>query len=144
MEGTVGEIRLFAGNFAPRGWAFCHGQEMKVTDNQSLYSVLGTYFGGDGRTTFKLPDLRGRVPIGVGTGPGPDLLAPGLNEVRLGAKLGQEKVTAGTVSVQSHVPDGATATTTNCAPGGQEVSNQQPSLGLNYIICIFGDFPSQN
>ncbi|MFA8433536.1 MAG: phage tail protein [Marinifilaceae bacterium] len=70
MEGTIGEIRGFAGNFAPRGWAFCQGQLLSVSQNEALFSILGTIYGGDGRTTFALPDLRGRVPIGEGTGPG--------------------------------------------------------------------------
>lgn len=147
MLGTIGEIRLFAGNYAPRGWAFCHGQEIRISGNESLLSILGTFYGGDGRETLCLPDLRGRVPVGVGTGPGPDLLAPGLNEVRLGAKLGQEKVTAGSISVSSHSHSAAadvTNSVTDCAPGNQEQSNHQPSLGLNYIICVSGDFPSRN
>jgi len=70
MEGTIGEIRGFAGNFAPRAWAFCNGQLMSISQNQALFSILGTTYGGDGRTTFALPDLRGRAPISEGTGPG--------------------------------------------------------------------------
>lgn len=65
-EGTLGEIRLFAGNFAPRGWELCQGQSIPIAYNQALFSILGTTFGGDGRTHFKLPDLRGAVPVGVG------------------------------------------------------------------------------
>ena len=67
-EHFVGEIRMFAGNFAPRGWAFCDGQILPINQNQSLYSLLGTTFGGDGRTTFALPDLRGRSPYHAGDG----------------------------------------------------------------------------
>ncbi|NMH89211.1 phage tail protein [Flavivirga algicola] len=70
MDGTIGEIRIFAGNFAPRAWAFCQGQLLSINSNQALFSILGTTYGGDGRTSFGLPDLRGRVPIGPGTGPG--------------------------------------------------------------------------
>ncbi|AXT51507.1 phage tail protein [Aquimarina sp. BL5] len=70
MEGTMAEIRIFGGSFAPRNWAFCAGQLMPISQNQALFSLLGTIYGGDGRTTFALPDLRGRVPIGPGTGPG--------------------------------------------------------------------------
>lgn len=70
MEGTIGEIRMFAGNFAPRTWAFCEGQLLAISSNSALFSVIGTTYGGDGRTSFGLPDLRGRVPVGPGNGPG--------------------------------------------------------------------------
>lgn len=69
MTGTIGEVRLFAGNFAPRGWAFCSSQLLSVTSNQALYSIIGTTWGGDGRTTFALPKTRGRAPIGIGSMP---------------------------------------------------------------------------
>ena len=65
----IGEIRMFGGNFAPRGWALCAGQTLPINQNQALFSLLGTRYGGDGRTTFALPDLRNRVPIGAGQGP---------------------------------------------------------------------------
>ena len=70
MEGYIAEIRLFAGNFAPRGWAFCQGQILSIAQNTALFSLLGTTYGGNGQTTFALPDLRGRVPVGPGQGPG--------------------------------------------------------------------------
>ncbi|NOQ26214.1 MAG: hypothetical protein GQ564_12695 [Bacteroidales bacterium] len=70
MEGTIGEIKMFAGNFAPRTWAFCEGQLLSIAQNNALYAIIGTIYGGDGRTTMALPDLRGRAPIGVGQGPG--------------------------------------------------------------------------
>jgi len=70
MQGTIGEIRLFAGNYAPRGWALCNGQILSPAANQALFSVIGTIYGGDGRNTFALPDLRGRTAIGSGNGPG--------------------------------------------------------------------------
>ena len=63
MEGMIGEIRMFGGNFAPRGWALCEGQLLAITNNQALFAILGTTYGGDGRTTFGLPDMRGRVPL---------------------------------------------------------------------------------
>ena len=69
MEKFLGEIRMFGGNFAPRDWALCDGQLLPVASNSALFSILGTTYGGDGRTTFALPDLRGRVPIHPGTGP---------------------------------------------------------------------------
>lgn len=70
MEPFLGTIMLFGFNFAPRGWAFCHGQTIAIAQNTALYSLLGTTYGGNGQTTFCLPDLRGRVPVGVGVGPG--------------------------------------------------------------------------
>lgn len=94
-EPFVGEIRMFAGNFAPRGWAFCDGQLLAVSQNDALFSLLGTIYGGDGRTTFGLPDLRGRIPIHSGHG-------PGLSERRLGAKGGAEKVTLTVNQMPSH------------------------------------------
>jgi len=109
-----------------QGWMYAHGQLLPIRDHQSLFSILGTTYGGDGITTFALPDLRGRVPIGVGEGPG---LAP----IRLGERLGSETF----VVHQTNVPrtlDG----------GGQRIDNHQPSLGLNYIISLHGQFPSRN
>ena len=94
-EPFVGEIRMFAGNFAPRGWAFCDGQLLAVSQNDALFSLLGTIYGGDGRTTFGLPDLRGRVPIHAGSG-------PGLSPRRLGAKAGAENVTLTVNQLPSH------------------------------------------
>ena len=85
-EPFVGEIKMFAGNFAPRGYAFCDGQLLAVSQNDALFSLFGTIYGGDGRTTFGLPDLRGRIPLHQGHG-------PGLSERRLGSKGGAEKVT---------------------------------------------------
>ena len=82
----IGEIRMFGGNFAPRGWAFCEGQLLSVNQNDALFSLLGTIYGGDGRTTFGLPDMRGRVPVHMGQG-------PGLSDRRLGSKGGEENVT---------------------------------------------------
>lgn len=70
MNGYLGEIRIFAGNFAPRNWAFCNGQILPINSNQSLFSLFGTMYGGDGRTTFALPDLRSRVPVGIGQATG--------------------------------------------------------------------------
>lgn len=94
-EPFVGEIRMFAGNFAPRGWAFCDGQLLAVSQNDALFSLLGTIYGGDGRTTFGLPDMRGRIPIHAGSG-------PGLSPRRLGAKAGAENVTLTVNQLPSH------------------------------------------
>ncbi|BDD05132.1 phage tail protein [Aureibacter tunicatorum] len=86
MEGVIGEIRMFGGNFAPRAWAFCQGQLLAISSNQALFSILGTTYGGDGRTSFGLPDLRGRAPLSAGTG-------PGLSTRKLGSRSGTETVT---------------------------------------------------
>jgi len=94
-EPFVGEIRMFAGNFAPRGWAFCDGQLLAVSQNDALFSLLGTVYGGDGRTTFGLPDLRGRIPLHAGSG-------PGLSQRRLGSKGGAEKVTLTVNQIPNH------------------------------------------
>jgi microcystin-dependent protein len=83
MEGYIAEIRMFAGNFAPRGWAFCAGQILPIAQNTALFSLLGTTFGGNGQTTFALPDLRGRMAVGPGQG-------PGLSSYSLGQMGGEE------------------------------------------------------
>ena len=95
QEPMLGEIKIFAGNFAPRGWALCDGQLLAIAQNQALFSILGTTYGGDGRTTFALPDLRGRVPIHAGQG-------PGLTSRRLGETGGQETVTLNVNQIPAH------------------------------------------
>lgn len=95
MDPFIGQIVLFAGNFAPRGWAFCEGQLLPISQNSALFSILGTTYGGDGRTTFALPDLRGRVAIQPGRG-------PGLSDYRLGAKGGEEHVTLNISQIPNH------------------------------------------
>lgn len=95
MNGVIGEIRGFAGNFAPRTWAFCKGQLVSIAQNTALFSILGTTYGGDGRTTFALPDLRGRIPISEGRGPG---LAPR----PLGQRSGTEDVILNVLQIPSH------------------------------------------
>lgn len=171
---AIGEVRLFAGNFAPRGWAFCHGQLLSISSNSALFSILGTTYGGDGRTSFGLPDLRGRAAVGVGVG-------PGLTEVRLGEKNGAEQRALRTETVIIQQPAAAGGRSGRAAPrtgalgnreqpttGGsnrtgeveaptsptppqtitvvapQSVNTQPPGLGLNYIICLEGIYPSRN
>ena len=95
MDPFIGQIIQFAGNFAPIGWAFCDGQLLPISQYSALFSILGTTYGGDGRTTFALPDLRSRVPMHPGRG-------PGLSEYRLGQKGGQEKVTLNITEIPSH------------------------------------------
>ena len=104
MEPMMASIMMFGGNFAPRQWAFCQGQLLSISSHTALFSLLGTIYGGDGRTTFALPDMRGRAPMGTGNG-------PGLTPRREGQKGGQEDVTLSQVQMPSHshsaVPQGA-------------------------------------
>ena len=95
MQGYIGEIKGFGGNFAPRSWAFCDGQVIAISSNTALFSIIGTIYGGDGRTTFKLPDLRGRVAIHQGRHPG------GYNHI-LGSVGGQEEVTLNILEMPQH------------------------------------------
>ena len=126
MEGTIGEIRLFGGNFAPRTWALCEGQLLSISQNTALFSILGTTYGGDGRTTFALPDLRGRVPIGAGTG-------PGLSTRVLGARLGEQTVTLNVTEIPSHfhyaqlTPPGYKGTVTPKALNGKGSQTSDPT-----------------
>jgi len=99
MDGTIAVVTCFAGNFAPRNWAFCNGQLMQISQNTALFSILGTTFGGNGQTTFALPDLRSRVPVGVGQG-------PGLPSVTLGEVSGSETVTLLTTNLPPHIHSG--------------------------------------
>ena len=94
-EPFLGQIKMFAGNFAPVGWAFCHGQLVSTRDNEALFSLLGTIYGGDGRTTFALPDLRGRIPIQFGQG-------IGLPNYNIGAKAGTETVNMTVSQMSAH------------------------------------------
>jgi len=168
----VGEIRMFAGNFAPRGWALCDGQLLAVAQNDALFSLFGTIYGGDGRSTFGLPDLRGRVPIHQGSG-------PGLTDRRIGAKAGAERVSLTANELPSHthalkgsnnfgsdtspvsgVPatgsgvnlyNNAPATTTSMdneavtsTGGAQAHDNIQPFLCVNFIVALLGVYPSRH
>lgn len=140
MEPFLGEIDLFAGNFAPRNWARCEGQILPIAQNQALYSLLGTTYGGDGRTTFALPDLRGRTPVGPGQG-------PGLSNRQLGQKGGIENVTLTTAQMPSHnhtMPGPYISNATENTGGGQSHNNMQPFLGLHYAIALQGLYPSRN
>jgi len=94
-EPFVGEIRMFGGNFAPRGWALCDGQLLSVSQNDALFSLLGTIYGGDGRTTFGLPDMRGRLPVHMGQG-------PGLSARPIGQRIGTEYVTLTSNQIPDH------------------------------------------
>lgn len=168
-EPFIGEIRMFAGSFAPRGWALCDGQLMAVSQNDALFSLFGTIYGGDGRTTFGLPDLRGRIPVHAGT-------APGLSNRRLGEKQGTENVTLTEAQLPAHThpfqstqgsattrdpvgnaPAAAAAdvyvdnfspfqlsnTEISSAGGSQSHTNLMPSLCVHFIVALFGIYPSR-
>lgn len=168
MEPFLGQIVMFGGNFAPRGWAFCDGQLLSIAQNTALFSLLGTTYGGDGRTTFGLPDLRGRVPMHPGNG-------PGLTPRQLGQKAGAETHTLNVNEIPSHnhpiaakeegniddptnnfiAGDGTTAfgttsdvTLSNNAVGNTGLNlphnNLQPFQCVNFIIALQGIFPSRN
>ena len=133
-EPFIGEIKMFAGNFAPRGYALCDGQLLRVNQNQALFSILGTTYGGDGRTNFALPDLRGRFPVHPGTG-------PGLSNRKLGEKGGQEalKLTTNTLPDSNKMP-GKTIYTNR----SNTEQNLPPYLGIDYIIALVGIYPSRS
>ncbi|NES22538.1 MAG: phage tail protein, partial [Symploca sp. SIO3E6] len=107
----IGEIRMFAGNFNPVGWAICNGAQMSISQNEALFSLLGTTYGGDGRTTFNLPDFRGRVPIHTGEG-------PGLTNRPIGSQGGEEKVTltVNNLAKHTHAWQASTATVSQSTP----------------------------
>ncbi len=164
----LGELRIFGGNFAPRGWALCQGQLLSITQNTALFSLLGTTYGGNGTTTFALPDLQGRVPMGTGNG-------AGLSPRTLGESSGTENVTLNLTQIpaHSHQLTGTTAPQSTDQPGGASPSaggyystqtpttamnpaaigqaggsqphpNVQPSLALTFIIALEGIYPSQS
>lgn len=120
-EPFLGQIEYYAFNFPPRGWALCDGQILPITQNQALFSLLGTTFGGDGRTTFALPDMRGRVPLHAGTG-------AGLSTRRLGERSGRETVTLTTAELpsHSHTLRGTTATGNRPLPAGNALADDNP------------------
>lgn len=167
-EPYIGEIRILANTFAPEDWALCDGSLINISDNPTLYQLLGTVYGGDGQTTFALPDLRGRVPMHAGNG------------VSLGQSGGTEQVQlqAGQLPVHNHLLTadadlGGLASPSNCVPAqsggptlygkipgqpgtamsGQAVGpagssaphdNMMPFLTLNYCISLYGQYPTQN
>ncbi|MFM9952073.1 MAG: phage tail protein [Saprospiraceae bacterium] len=130
---------MFAGNFAPRGWAFCNGQLMRISENSALFSILGTTYGGDGITTFGLPDLRGRVPMGAGAG-------PGLSNRELGLRLGEESTSISIGAPTANAAPAVSKTQVVKAVSGvtaQNVSTLPPVMVVNYIIATQGIFPSR-
>jgi microcystin-dependent protein len=166
----VGEIRMFGGSFAPAGWAFCNGQPLPISENEALFNLIGTTYGGDGQETFNLPDLQGRVPLHMGAGPDG-------TTYQLGEKDGVETVTlnasqvpvhnhalvasgtsaqapqpqgavlAQTITVQPYIADTGQAAlapaSVTPAGGSQPHENLQPYLCISFIISLFGVFPHQ-
>jgi microcystin-dependent protein len=167
----LGEIRIFGGNFAPRGWAFCNGQLIPISQNTALFSLLGTFYGGDGRSTFGLPDLQGRFPMHWGQG-------PGLSLHDLGEQGGADTVTvlASQMPPHTHPMNASTQAATTRTPspgvvpasptgapvyapandllpladavvaqgGGQPHENRSPYLALSFIIAMQGIYPARN
>ena len=166
----VGEIRMFAGNFAPAGWMFCEGQQLPIAENETLFQLIGTTYGGDGEETFNLPNLASRVPIHMGTGP--DGTTYQLGEM---AGTEQETLTVQQIPNHTHPMVGSTQNATAASPvgnvpgktaaniyhssetpqdamaansltpagGSQPHENTQPFLCINFIISLFGVFPTQ-
>jgi microcystin-dependent protein len=169
MEPFLAQIMLFGGSFEPNGWAFCDGRLLQISDYTALFSLLGTTFGGDGRTTFGLPDLRGRVPMHAGAG-------PGLTQRQPGEMLGFESVTLSADEMPSHShaiatssepgdsnragnaflaraliysatgPASTALAPSTIAPSGSGAphANMQPTLCINYIIALEGIYPPRS
>lgn len=170
-EPYIGEIRMFAGNFAPAGWMLCQGQTLPISENDALFTLIGTTYGGDGQETFQLPDLQSRVPIHMGTS------KSGIT-YQLGEKAGteQETLTVQQIPIHNHAlvcstaagavnspanqviaaspsiklfledtPDSTLNVANSVTPqgGSQPHENCQPFLVINFIISLFGVFPSQ-
>lgn len=166
----IGEIRMFGGNFAPQGWAFCDGQLLAISENDALFSLIGTTYGGDGETTFGLPDLRGRLPVHQGTGPDGTSYTTGqvagVETVTLTSQqipahrhplvvdgdLGNQSSAKDHVLARSNTVDAyvnrppdlqLSAQAVSSTGGNQPHENVQPYLCISFIISLFGIFPSQ-
>lgn len=173
MDPYVGEIRIFGGNFAPMNWAFCNGQLLPIASNTALFSIIGTYYGGDGKTTFALPNLNGRTAIHHGPG-------AGLTPRSIGEADGSSTVTLleSEIPSHNHVPNCNNIQTSGVDPteaiwtdqqgrgsvavyskevnlpmnplaiqptgGSQPHNNMQPYLGMNFIISLYGVFPPRS
>lgn len=168
-EGYVGEIRMFGGNFAPLDWAFCNGQLMSIAENPALFNLIGTTYGGDGQTTYALPDLQGRVPVHQGQGVDAAYV--------IGQRAGEETVTLIASQIPSHAHSASVSSAPGAQPGpgsnlpaasasaalytgnapnvalssvalgtdgGLPHNNLQPFLCVNFIISLFGVYPSQS
>jgi microcystin-dependent protein len=165
----IGQIKIFAGNFAPQGWVFCDGRLLAIAEYDALFALIGTTYGGDGQVTFAVPDLRGRLAINQGTG-------PGLSSYSMGQALGSETVTLTPTQLPAHThavtannasggvtPNGLTwavssqqaygpsaalqtmnPTSVTASGGSQPHNNIMPYLAVNFILSLFGIFPPQS
>jgi microcystin-dependent protein len=161
----IGEIRMFGGNFAPAGWAFCDGQIMPIAENDALFNLIGTTYGGDGQSTFGLPDLRGRLPVHNGNGlplaqsAGTEYVTLTTNQmpahshpfIAVGGTAGTDiaptnNLPAESYNVTPYINDATTAAFDAAAVGGsggsQPHDNHQPYLAINFIISLFGIYPA--
>lgn len=165
----VGEIRMFAGSFAPLAWAFCNGQQLPISENETLFQLIGTTYGGDGETTFNLPNLQSRVPLHMGNGPDgvsyPLAQLAGVESVTLTTQqipihshavvvseaVANQTSPSNALLAESSVVDVYIEDSPNVQLAAQNVSpvggsqphdNMQPYLVINYIISLFGIFPS--
>ena len=162
----VGEIRMFAGNFAPAGWMFCEGQLLPISENETLFQLIGTTYGGDGESTFALPDLRGRIPIHQGNGfilaetGGAEEITLTVNQIAAhshpllassaqavdgspGGKVTAEDAIVGAdLYLESPPTVNMAATAISSVGGSQPHTNFQPYLCVDFIISLFGIFPS--
>jgi microcystin-dependent protein len=162
----VGEIRMFAGNFSPAGWMFCEGQLLPISEYETLFNLIGTTYGGDGQSTFALPDLRGRLPIHQGNGftlaetggvetvtltvpqipahshPFLTTANPGNNSNPSGLVLGNQQAVS--IYFAASGPENLDARTISSTGGSQPHDNFQPYLCVDFIISLFGVFPSQS
>ena len=132
-EPFLGEIKLFTGNFAPRGWAATNGQTLAISQNTALFSLLGTFYGGDGKATFALPNFQSRMPVHQGQG-------AGLSQYVVGEQGGSESISFSSLSIPS-APSPATSASVSFR---SQVSTVSPFLVLTFIIALQGIFPSQN
>lgn len=133
----IGQVAQFAGNFEPGGWMFADGRLLQISEYEALFQLIGTTYGGDGQSTFALPDLRGRVAKGTGTG-------PGLSTTQLGETAGAENTTILASQMPNHDHDLPGGGTTGATGGSQPISNEQPYLGLNYLVSLQGIFPNRD
>jgi len=163
----LGEIKMFGGNFAIRGWAFCDGQMMSIAQNDALFALFGTTYGGDGQSTFGLPDLRGRIPLHVGSGfvlgqvAGSESVTLTGQQIPAHTHLVGAAASASTANPSGAVPGGTTSGNELFTPttggeaflannevlpsgGSQPHSNMQPYLVISFLVALEGIFPSQN
>lgn len=162
----VGEIRMFAGNFAPAGWNFCDGSLLSISENETLFNLIGTTYGGDGQSTFGVPDLRGRIPLHMGNGftlaeqGGAETVTLTANQIPAHThaflattNVGNQPVPTNQVvsqspQIQLYIEDAQdsnfAASVLGPDGGSQPHSNLQPYICINYIISLFGIFPSQS